>query len=214
MPCRMYSIVHLSKIIRLSAFKSPLFYPSSQVNSILFVCAQAQRADPAVGWSVGEDFLVGGADVTGEVVVAGVYIRLFITNPGQKVQLFTLMRIRIQLFTQMQIRIQLLTVMRIRIRIQLLFIVIGICDHWSIDPRLCCEPPKLINFDFMRIRIWIQFFTLMRIRIQLPKIMWIPLGSGNRNPGWDLTSLPKKYNFLSCKFFKFLVIKFRDPDLH
>jgi hypothetical protein len=26
---RMYSIVHLSKIIRLSAFKSPLFYPSS-----------------------------------------------------------------------------------------------------------------------------------------------------------------------------------------
>ncbi len=29
LPCRMYSIVHLSKIIRLSAFKSPLFYPSS-----------------------------------------------------------------------------------------------------------------------------------------------------------------------------------------
>jgi hypothetical protein len=26
---RMYSIVHLSKIIRLSAFKSPLFHPSS-----------------------------------------------------------------------------------------------------------------------------------------------------------------------------------------
>ncbi len=34
MPCRMYSIVHLSKIIRLSDLKSPLFYPSSQVGRV------------------------------------------------------------------------------------------------------------------------------------------------------------------------------------
>ncbi len=29
MPCRMYSIIHLSEIMRLSAFQTPLFYPSS-----------------------------------------------------------------------------------------------------------------------------------------------------------------------------------------
>jgi hypothetical protein len=52
-----------------------------------------------------------------------------------------------------------------RIRIQLLLKVIGICDHWSIEPlglylslqesivsvhsppRLCFEPLKLLNFD-------------------------------------------------------------------
>jgi len=31
---------------------------------------------------VGEDFLVN-MDLSGEVVVAGVYLRLFVTNPGQ-----------------------------------------------------------------------------------------------------------------------------------
>jgi hypothetical protein len=58
------------------------------------------------------------------------------------------MRIRIQLFTLMQIRIQ------------LLFRIMGICDHWSVDPPglhfepsgLHCERPRLyfepLNFDF------------------------------------------------------------------
>jgi hypothetical protein len=59
-----------------------------------------------------------------------------------------------------RIRIQHFTV--IWIRIQLLFEVMGICDHWSIDPqglqfeppglhcerlRLYFEPLKILNFD-------------------------------------------------------------------
>ena len=44
---------------------------------------EAQRQDPGLNWGVGEDFLLSMDNVTGEVVVAGVYLRLFVTNPGQ-----------------------------------------------------------------------------------------------------------------------------------
>ncbi len=68
-----------------------------------------------------------------------------------------------------------------------------ICDHWSTDPPgLRFEPPKLVNFALMRIRI--QLFTLMRmrIRIQLPKTERIRIrnpghiSADPRRPGWDL----------------------------
>ncbi len=43
------------------------------------------------------------------------------------------------------------------------------------------EPRKLLNLDLMRIRIQIQLFTLMWIRIQFPKIMRIRI----RNPATE-----------------------------
>ncbi len=36
MPPGMYSTIHLLEIMRLSAFKSPLFYPSSQIVIVSF----------------------------------------------------------------------------------------------------------------------------------------------------------------------------------
>jgi hypothetical protein len=42
------------------------------------------------------------------------------------------MKIRSQLFTLMRIQIQLFILMRIRILI--LIKVMGICEHWSVDP--------------------------------------------------------------------------------
>jgi hypothetical protein len=59
----------------------------------------------------------------------------------------------------MRIRIQLPKTMRVRIRILLLIKVMRICDHWpSYHPGLQTSR-----------RIQIQLFTLMRIRIRLPK---------------------------------------------
>jgi hypothetical protein len=59
-----------------------------------------------------------------------------------------------------------------RIRILLLIKVMEICNHWSIDPqRLCFETLKLLNFLFNTDPD--PDFTLMRILIQLPKIMRI-----------------------------------------
>ena len=43
---------------------------------------QAQRQNPDLNWSVGDDFHLSLEDVSGEVMVAGVYLRLFVTNPG------------------------------------------------------------------------------------------------------------------------------------
>jgi hypothetical protein len=70
-----------------------------------------------------------------------------------------------------------------RIQILLLIKVMGICDHWNMDPPrlhfgLQASIVSLKNLwilTIMRIWIRIQLFTLLRIqiRIQLPKIMRI-----------------------------------------
>ena len=44
---------------------------------------QKQKVDPNLSWSIGEDFQLSMGDVAGEVVVAGVYLRIFVTNPGK-----------------------------------------------------------------------------------------------------------------------------------
>jgi len=41
-----------------------------------------QKTNPSLGWSVAEDFQLSLEDVAGEVVVAGVYLRIFVSNPG------------------------------------------------------------------------------------------------------------------------------------
>ncbi len=85
----------------------------------------------------------------------------------------TFILIQVQLFTSM------------RMRILIVIKVMRICDHWSTEPPglLNCkrprpskapfEPLQLLNLNLMKIRIWIKNFTLMRIPIQLPKIMRI-----------------------------------------
>jgi len=40
------------------------------------------QQNPSLHWTLGEDFALSLEDVTGEVVVAGVYLRLFAANPG------------------------------------------------------------------------------------------------------------------------------------
>jgi hypothetical protein len=63
----------------------------------------------------------------------------------------------------------------------------GICDHWATDPpELYFEPPvlsfeplKLLNFNFNADTDPV-FFTLVRIRIQIPKIMQIWIRSRGR----------------------------------
>jgi hypothetical protein len=97
-------------------------------------------------------------------------------------QLFNLMRIQIQLFTFMRIRIQPVNLMLNRIL--LLIKVMGICDHWSIEPpgpyfwspfvslhgpsRLYFEPLKLLNFIFTADSD--LTFHYNAIWIQLPQI--------------------------------------------
>jgi len=43
---------------------------------------QKQKTEPNTPWNLGEDFQLSVEDVAGEVVVAGVYLRIFVTNPG------------------------------------------------------------------------------------------------------------------------------------
>merc|ERR1719341_2300226 len=43
---------------------------------------QAQKANPDQMWSVADNFQLSLEDVSGEVVVSGVYLRLFVANPG------------------------------------------------------------------------------------------------------------------------------------
>lgn len=43
---------------------------------------QAQKANPDQLWSVADNFQLSLEDVSGEVVVSGVYLRLFVANPG------------------------------------------------------------------------------------------------------------------------------------
>ncbi|XP_023328115.1 dnaJ homolog subfamily C member 13 [Eurytemora carolleeae] len=43
---------------------------------------QKQTGDPALGWNLSDDFQLNFDDVAGEVVVAGVYLRIFVQNPG------------------------------------------------------------------------------------------------------------------------------------
>ncbi|KAJ8321004.1 hypothetical protein KUTeg_002591 [Tegillarca granosa] len=43
---------------------------------------RAQREDPDTRWSLGEDFAVVYTDVQGELTIGGVFLRLFISNPG------------------------------------------------------------------------------------------------------------------------------------
>jgi hypothetical protein len=63
------------------------------------------------------------------------------------------------------------------IRILILIIVVGICDHWFVDPPpLYFKPLKLLNFG---LRICIQLFTQMRIQIKLPKIIRIRIRNRN-----------------------------------
>jgi hypothetical protein len=76
-----------------------------------------------------------------------------------------------------------------QIRILLLIKVIDLCDYWSADlPALPYESPSLhrevygpsrlhiVLLTSMWIRI--QLFHLMRIQIQLPKLMWIRMNPG------------------------------------
>lgn len=43
---------------------------------------QAHRLNPNIVWTLSDDFRLSLEDVAGEVVVAGVYLRLFVANPG------------------------------------------------------------------------------------------------------------------------------------
>ncbi len=87
-----------------------------------------------------------------------------------RIRLYTLIRIRIRLVTLMRIRIRLVILMQIRILLRIK--VMRICDHCFTDPsglhfkhpRLHCEHHTVLHDSI---------FTLMRIRIQLPKTMRI-----------------------------------------
>jgi hypothetical protein len=82
----------------------------------------------------------------------------------------------------LRIRIQLFTLMWIRIRIK----VIRICDHCSTDPSgLHFEPPPSIVSARVPLRLCFELFPLMRIRIQLLKIMRIRI----RNPGTNIRTI-------------------------
>lgn len=54
----------------------------------LFIClffishSEKQRENTDVKWSMREDFAVVYSDVQGELTVGGVFLRLFISNPG------------------------------------------------------------------------------------------------------------------------------------
>ena len=41
-----------------------------------------QRDDPDVRWNLPEDFSVAYTDVQGEMTIGGVFLRLYIANPG------------------------------------------------------------------------------------------------------------------------------------
>merc|ERR1719228_1529243 len=43
---------------------------------------QSQKQNPESLWSIPENFQLSLEDVSGEVVVSGVYLRLFVANPG------------------------------------------------------------------------------------------------------------------------------------
>ena len=43
---------------------------------------KAQRADIDIKWSLPDEYNVVYSDVAGEMVVGGVFLRLFIANPG------------------------------------------------------------------------------------------------------------------------------------
>ena len=43
---------------------------------------QLQKQNPESQWSLPENFQLSLEDVSGEIVVSGVYLRLFIANPG------------------------------------------------------------------------------------------------------------------------------------
>ena len=51
---------------------------------IYYYFSQGQKADPNLSWNLSEDFRLSVEDVAGEVVVAGVYLRIFVTNPGNR----------------------------------------------------------------------------------------------------------------------------------
>ena len=43
---------------------------------------EASRLNPELAWTVPDNFQLSLEDVSGEVVVSGVYLRLFVANPG------------------------------------------------------------------------------------------------------------------------------------
>jgi DnaJ homolog subfamily C member 13 len=53
---------------------------------VLFVCYcrhyNAQRENPSVKWSLSESFAVVYSNIEGELIIGGVFLRLFIANPG------------------------------------------------------------------------------------------------------------------------------------
>ncbi len=79
-------------------------------------------------------------------------------------------------------------------RIRILLIKVG--DHWSLDPRgfhfeppgLYCESLRVPPSTALFLRIQIQLFNIMQIRIQLPK----KCGSGSA------TLVAEYVQFLSC----------------
>jgi hypothetical protein len=124
-------------------------------------------------------------------------------QPGLRIRI-TLMRIRLQLLTLMPIRLQPLTLMRIRIqlfhivgiRIPLVTQVMRICDSWSIEPSGHHSEPLSLNFERQRPSTALHFKPLkllenfdfnadpdpvfssvMRIRIQILRLMGIPADS-------------------------------------
>ena len=42
----------------------------------------AQRDNPDVRWNLPDDFALSNANIAGEITVGGVFLRLYIANPG------------------------------------------------------------------------------------------------------------------------------------
>jgi hypothetical protein len=115
--------------------------------------------------------------------------------------------------TLMRIRIQLFNLMRIRIRILLLVKVMRICATTDLQTRspfwastvyverlrLYCEPLRLLKFNFYADPD--SAFTLMRIRIQLPKILRIRIrihNSADYALGCKLDRCVCEFVFFTC----------------
>jgi hypothetical protein len=146
-----------------------------------------------------------------------------------RIYLFILLRIRawVSLFILTRIRIRLFTLMGIWIRILLLIKVMRICDHWSKDPpRLHFEPPRLrcerplpsialpepleiLNFSFNADLYPDPEFNLMRIRIQIPKLLRIraicqyPSVNEKLSPNNEQALFFAVYRY-KCKVFYFI----------
>ncbi len=118
----------------------------------------------------------------------------FNTEPNSDRSFFTLMRIRIQtrILTLMRIRIRILLQHQSYINLRPLVHRPSKAQFWASMPPFWAfmalqssgfEPLSTLNFHSDQIRIQIQLYTLMWIRIQFPKIMRTR-GSGPDPQSW------------------------------